>query len=802
MSKQEVLDTELVSHSLVSSYIPLDGVADELMAPSGTPRKVWQPFLDHMTSMSADEIAKRFARGNQYLRDAGVFYRQYGDNAAVEREWPLSHVPVIIDAADWAVISDGLVQRAELLESVVADLYGPNSLISQGYLPASLIGQSPEWLRPLVGVTPSSGKYLHFLAFEVGRGPDGTWWVLSDRTQAPSGAGFALENRVATRRIFNEFFAGANVQRLAGFFRRFRDQLLNMKTEADGRVAVLTPGLHNDTYFEHAYIARYLGFMLLEGEELTVENGTLKVRTVAGLRPVSVLWRRLDSSWSDPLELDEHSQIGTPGLIDAVRNGSVTMVNALGAGILETRALLAFLPRICEVLRNEPLKLPNVATWWCGTESARSYVSHNAGRMLFSRALSTALPFEVCDEAVVGIDAKSLTGTDLYSWIEREGHGLVAQEAVTLSTTPAYSEGQLIPRPMSLRVFLARTANGWEVMSGGFARIGQSSDPSAIAMQAGGSAADVWVVGGRIEDTDTLLTGSAADSVRYKPGVLPSRAADNLFWLGRYVERAEAAIRMLRAYHIRLLEAASADNPLVLQSRNHLALTGIDPTDCYIPETLQATLNSAVYSASKVRERFSQDGWLALNDLAQTAEIMEEIVQTRDDVVRDMSVLLRKITGFSGLVHENMYRLTGWRFLGIGRSLERALNTAQLLGEFTAPDAAEGALEFALEVTDSAMSMSRRYAVGLSKAPVLDLLALDSRNPRSILYQLNELKDHLSVLPGADDHGQLSELSRAVLEVHTMLAISTPETLTPEKLKALTDNIAALSEGLTETYIH
>ena len=787
-------------YGLLKSYRPFPGVSDELLTPDGDVRAVWRPFLDHLSSLSEEDIANRFVRGNQYLNDAGVYFRQYGQNEAHEREWPLSHIPVIISESDWQVIADGLVQRAELLEKVVGDLYGNNRLVSEGFLPSCLIAESPEWQRPLVGVTPSSGHFLHFLAFEIGRGPVGTWWVLSDRAQAPSGAGFALENRVATGRVFNEFFAKANVHRLAGFFRRFRDHLLDLREEQDSRVSILTPGPLNDTYFEHAYIARYLGFMLLEGEDLTVENGRLMVRTVAGLKPASVIWRRLDSAWTDPVELYEESHLGTPGMVQAVREGNVTMVNALGSGILETRALLAFLPRICEHLLGEALKLPNVATWWCGEEGTRDYVKEHAATMMFSPARSTALPFTSTQTDFLGKDSDKFRKGILDSWIDTEKGRLVAQEAVTLSTTPAYDDGLLVPRPMSLRVFLARTHEGWEVMSGGFARIGKGESASAIAMQSGGSAADVWIVGGRKLFRETLLHQTESPFFKSQSGSLPSRAADNLFWLGRYVERAEGAVRLLRAYHARLLETADPEAPLVAQTGEYLEKIGVAP-DSPVPEGLCSMLQSAVNSAGKVRDRFSVDGWLALNDLAQTANGARRVMKDSADVPRVMGLLLRKITGFSGLVHENMYRFTGWRFLSIGRALERAHRMADLLSVFTGPNAPDGALELLLEVGDSAMSMSRRYAVSLSHATVLDLLAMDPQNPRAVMYQLTDMKEHIGVLPGAQDNGYLSDLARAILQVHTDLAVATPETLTPEALEELRDQIAFLSVELSDAYI-
>ncbi len=674
---------------LLAHYTPPPGASDELLDAHGRIRPVWQPFIAHLAKLSPEDLHRRFARGDQYLRDAGVYYRQYETTGASERAWPLAHIPVLIEEAEGTALARGLVQRADLLERIVADLYGDNRLVAEGHLPARLIAASREWLRPLVGVPPRGGHYLHFIAFEIGRGPDGTWWVLGDRTQAPSGAGFALENRVATSRIFSDLYTEANVHRLASFFRRFRDALQGLSRERDARVAILSPGPLNDTYFEHAYIARYLGFMLLEGEDLTVEHGRVMVRTVAGLRPVSVLWRRLDASFADPLELDTSSRIGTPGLVGALRGGNVTLVNALGSGILEIRALLAFMPRIAEALLGEPLILPNIATWWCGQPAERAHVRAHKDRMMIGPALATRLPFESDDATVLGDSFRDRARSSFDAWLDADGERLVGQEAVMLSTTPAHVDGRLVPRPMSLRVFLARTPTGWEVMQGGFARIGNAPEPSAIAMQRGGSAADVWFISPRWVESVSMLPTSQTPYTRAQQGVLPSRAGDNLFWLGRYVERAEGAMRLIRAYHVRLAETADPEAPLIALIGEHLDGLGLTP-DEPVPAALVAMLDSAIISAGNVRDRFSLDGWAALKDLAKTARGMSTRVTAGDDAARAMGVLLRKITGFSGLVHENMYRFTGWRFLSIGRSLERAIAMTGALAVLADPEAPEG----------------------------------------------------------------------------------------------------------------
>jgi len=784
---------------LLEGYRPRDTVADELMRSDGSLRPVWKPLIDYLSAQSPDLLARRFARGDQHLRDAGVYYRQYTEDGSTERNWPLSHIPVVIAADEWAHLSRGIAQRADLLERVMADLYGPGDLVRQGLLPAEIVAQCPEWLRPMVGARPRSGHYLHFLAFEIGRSPDGSWFVLGDRTQAPSGAGFALENRVATTRMFADHYPEANVERLAGFFRRFRDALNGLKGGAPGRVAILTPGQETDTFFEHAYIARYLGFTLIESGDLRVEADRLAVRTITGPEPVNVIWRRLDSRFADPLELDETSALGAPGMTAALRAGAATMVNALGSGVLEARALLAFLPRIARHLLGEPLTLPNIATWWCGQPREAAYVRANMERMLIGPALSTRLPFEIEATTVLGGSFRGRARPSVEEWIARDGAQLVGQEAVTLSTTPVHVDGRLRPRPMTVRVFAARTPEGWTVMPGGYARIGREDDPTALAMQRGGSVADVWIAGKTPTDPATLAEASPGPFVRRMPGFLPSRAADNLFWLGRYVERAEGRIRLLRAYHGRQAEAGAAAQPLL----DHLkAFLGPDANPATpIPPGLPEVLTQARACALRVRDRFSPDGWLALDDLSRATEALKGELRPGDDAVRGLGDLLRRLAGFTGLVHENMFRFDGWRFLTIGRALERADAGAELLRVFADPDAPAGAFDVAVEVADSVMTHRRRYSVETNRSTVIDLLALDDKNPRSVVYQIDLIRGEVTHLPGANKAGRMSRLASELLRMHTELRVMAPEEVTTRRLADLRDRVRSLSDRLTAQYL-
>ena len=790
----------LSEEALLQGYRPPPGTVDEMMGTEGRPRPLWRGFLSSIAQLSDKELAVRCGRADQYLRDSGVFYRVYGEDAAQDRGWPLSHIPVLIDEAEWTRLSKGIIQRADLLEAVLQDIYGDNKLVGEGHIPPSLIAGSPEYLRPLVGVKPVGGHFLHFCAFELGRGPDGQWWVLGDRTQAPSGAGFALENRVATVRAFNDIHADMNVHRIAGFFRDFRDALEDMRPRHDDRVIIMTPGQHNETYYEHAYIARYLGFTLLEGEDITVVDREVRVRTVSGLRPISVLWRRLDAAYMDPLELNPTSQLGTPGMVEAVRQGNVAIVNALGAGLMENRALAAFLPAICSRLLGEEPVLPSIATWWCGQPGERDHVIGNLDHMMVGPALSSRLHFEDVANTLAGA---SLTGAErdaLIARIRNKGAGLVSQEVVTLSTTPVFQDGRLKPRPVSMRVFAARTQHGWTVMPGGFARVGSSADVSAIAMQRGGQAADVWIVSpGPVDSSLSLLSDHGTDSPRRLSGLLPSRAADNLFWLGRYVERAEDMMRILRAYHARLAEAVSPDTPLLNHSRRYMDMIGIAPQPA-LPEGLIRTLEASIRSASHIRDRFSPDGWSALDDLAVQTRQSMRLTSDGDEAVRALTVLLRQLAGFSGLIHENMYRFTGWRFLEMGRFLERALHMTRLLTHMTQDGLPPSALDMVVEIGDSVITHRRRYKVGTARNSVLALMVLDARNPRSVVFQLDNIRQEFGHLPpGLKQPGHQAPM-REMMRLHTHLAIRDPEDIDHDFLIELSRDLAHFSNLLTREY--
>src|ERR1700704_3226408 len=387
---------------ILSGYRPLPGIFDEMMDLQGRPRPHWQSFLRMLAGLGTDEINRRFSAADRHLRESGVFYRVYEDPAGAERPWPLSHVPLIIAATEWEALRAGLIQRAELLEAVIADSYGPARLLTEGRLPAAVIAGNPEFLRPLVGVAPPGGAHLRFCAVDVGRAADGSWWVLGDRTQAPSGAGYALENRLALARAIPDIYRATHVNRLAPFFQAFQADLTGLGRQDDSRVCLLTPGPMNETYFEHAYLARYLGFLLVEGQDLTVRDDGVFIRTVSGLKRAEVLLRRLDSDFADPLELSARSRLGVPGLMQAVRGGTGAVANSLGAGAVEARAMLSFTPALAPRLLGEDLAIPNLATWWLGDPTRRDEVLQKLGKMVIASAFTNNLPGNTIGSAALG----------------------------------------------------------------------------------------------------------------------------------------------------------------------------------------------------------------------------------------------------------------------------------------------------------------------------------------------------------------------------------------------------------------
>jgi uncharacterized circularly permuted ATP-grasp superfamily protein/uncharacterized alpha-E superfamily protein len=801
----------------VAGYRPLPGVFDEMMDAEGRVRAHWHPFLSMLAALGGEEINRRFAAADRYLRDSGVFYRVYEDASGVERPWPLSHIPLLIEPSEWRELEAGLTQRAELLEAVLADAYGPATLTGEGRVPAALIAGNPEFLRPLVGVAPPGGAHLRFYAVDVGRGADGRWWVLSDRAQAPSGAGFAIENRLALSRAIPDIYRTARVERVAPFFQAFQAELFALNRQDDARICLLTPGPMNETYFEHAYLARYLGLLLVDGEDLIVRDDGVFIRTVAGLRRTEVLLRRIDADFADPLELNAASRLGVAGLIQAVRDGKVVIINSLGAGLVEARAMLAFLPALAPTVLGADLKMPNVATWWLGRADMRKDMIEKLDQMVIAAAFTESMAGTRFSGEVLGAKLDEAQRQELIRAIGDRGVDFVVQEAVTLSSTPVWRDGRLQPRPFTLRLFLAKIGERWRVMPGGFVRIAEHGDAHAVSLQRGAATADAWVLThGPVGET-TLLPNPERMPVQRAAGLLPSRAADNLFWVGRYVERAEATLRLVRAMINRIAEADDAAAPVIasigtlLRTWNAIPANASEASPVFIAQAVLARadldgslpdlVGAARSAASVIRDRFSPDAWGALNDLASLIGAALPIGASETAITERVEAGLRIIAALSGLAQENMTQRAGWRFLELGRRIERALVTCRLVRAFAHTDAVDGGLDVLLELADSQITYRQRYLMVAALAPAIDLVMLDPANPRSAVFQLDRIETHLAALPKRSSGGRLSPVQQIAVAIAARLRTADAAAIDNALLVDVEQALMKLSDAISDAYL-
>src|SRR5712691_1156315 len=801
---------------LLSGYRTLPGIFDEMMDRDGRVRAHWRPLLAMLAGLGPKEIGRRFAAADRHLHESGVFYRVYEDPVGAKRPWPMSHLPLLIDAAEWRGLEAGLVQRAELLEAVLADAYGPAELVREGRLPAAIIAGNPEFLRPLVGVAPPGGSHLRFYAVDLGRSPDGHWWVLGDRAQAPSGAGYALENRLALSRAMPDIYRELEVERLAPFFQAFQAELSALNRRDDSRVCVLTPGPMNETYFEHAYLARYLGFVLVEGEDLSVRDDGVFIRTVSGLKRAEVLLRRLDADFADPLELNARSRLGVPGLVQAVRDGTVVIANALGSGVVEARALLGFLPALAPAVLGAELALPNVATWWLGQENARDEIVDRLDDMVIASAFLGELPGHHERREVLGAALEPEERARILQQIAHRGIDFVAKEAVSLSTTPVWRNGRLEPRPFTLRLFLARTGDGWRVMPGGFVRVADDLDARAVSLQRGGSAGDAWVLSDKPVAETTLLPAPDRITITRAAGALPSRAAANLFWLARDVERAEATLRLVRALVNRASDSDNETAAVVERICALLSAWDAVPTDLPnmrpvlaafaalqhhdLDGALPNLAAAAQSAASVIRDRFSPDAWRALTDLHEMINAPIDQVPAESAIFERTNGALRIIASFSGLAQENMSQLAGWRFLELGRRIERAIATCRFVRQFAFAGELASALDVLLELADSQITYRLRYVMVAAPAPVIDLVVLDPNNPRSVAYQLGRIETHLATLPKPSDDSRLSAPEQVATALASQIRTADAAALDEATFLDVEDRLMKLADVITASY--
>ena len=786
----------------------------QAQAPStaaGSPLSAdWTRFFNCLGTDGFYDLNHRSANLHRQIRDNGVTYNVYADADGPQRPWSLDLFPLLVSKQDWTHIEAGIAQRARLLDRVMADIYGPQQLLAQGLLPSALVHGHPGYLRAMHGVQPVGGTYLHIAAFDLAHGPDGRWSVVSQRTQAPSGLGYLLENRLTISRLFPEAFREMNVQPLAACYKALVDGLKTMSPahglETGSRVVLLTPGPYNETYFEHAYLARFLGLTLVEGSDLTVRDERLYLKTLHGLEPVHGILKRLDDQFLDPLELRSDSTLGVPGLLQVIRAGKVLVVNTPGSAVLESTALLGFLPALSRHLLGETLALPSLPTWWCGEQA----VLQDTLGQLKSSVIKPTYP----GPGMASVIGHLTPRRQLDEWagrIMRRGEDYTIQSYLPLSQTPTWHGERIVPRAAMLRVFaVADGAGSWQVLAGGLARLAGAKENMA-SMQHGGSSADVWVLGGTDNATAPFKTdqpGAYSTSVaperehgipgtpgatareepapvlRHKPPVT-SRAAENLFWLGRYTERAENACRLAQIVLQCLGGEDQNSQPLLawlssMAASNLLVLDTVPPAGqarrvferaliANLADTTQAAsvgynLRALKNAAAAVRERLSLEQWHLIakaetdffhrckaftrTDSRSTHASLPALDYSNAEALRALESAGSFLAAMTGAQTDRMTRDDGWRLLSIGRLTERlyTLSSALYQGFATQTVFEEGGFGALLALFDSTITFHAQYQQRRDISALLDLLVLDRDNPRSLAWVVMTLRGRLDKL--------------------------------------------------------
>src|SRR5580704_5578388 len=768
---------------LDEGYSPAPGIYDELSSAPGTFRPHWDAYMASLSEIGREELGRRWKTAQQRIRENGVSYNVYGDPLGMDRPWNLDAIPILISPNEWRDLEAGLIQRARLLNWIAADIYGSQRLLRGGHLPPAIVFGNPGFWRPCHGLRSPDNVHLHLLAVDLARSADGQWWVLSDRLEAPSGAGYALENRIVLAETFPDLFREFQVQRLAAFFRAFRDNLLHLSPAMNRNpsVVLLTPGPLNETYFEHSYLARYLGFTLAQGGDLTVRDSRVFLKTLEGLKQVDVILRRMDGGFCDPIELRSDSYLGVAGLVEAVRAGNVVVANALGSGVVETPALMPFLPGLSSRFLGERLKLPSVATWWCGQAPAMDYVRDHIESLVIKPS------FRVHgSEPVFGGKLSGDERSRLLEKMQARPWDYTGQELLHLSTAPVWSEDSLTPRKVVLRVFVAAAGDSWVVMPGGLARVSPSIDSPVVSMQRGGGSKDTWILSDRPVDHVTLQRSRDAPLALNRGGTsdLPSRAADNLFWLGRYGERCEHLARVLRCILARLTGESGASDTAEWNSLMKLhdtletedsRMAEDDPQGHLNPaadfeqeilslifeeerkDSLFSNLNRISRAVASVRDRLSSDLLRVVSQLSSLVRVPGAQGQDESaawgyvspaDALAVLNRCIGTLSSLRGIELENITRGPGWHFLGVGRRIERSIQLVDLFRAIIVPLSPQTwpTLEMLLEVADSSMTYRSRYFTELQAAPVLDLLMNEEANPRSLAFQLQDLFEHCRYL--------------------------------------------------------
>ncbi len=802
------MHSQAASHACLATYVADARRYDELLDEKGTVRTHWRQLIERVAAGDGTGAGGRSLElTRRLIIENGITYNVYADPQGADRPWGLDPLPLVLTADEWIGIERGVAQRAQLLNALLADLYGAQRLLAEGRVPPELPFGHPNFLWPCHGVTPKRAEWLHIYAADLARAPDGRWWVLADRTQAPSGAGYALENREIVEQVLPDAIRDLGVRRVRGFFGELRERMLADVAGGETPLAVLlTPGPLNETYFEHAYLAGQLGLPLVEGTDLTVRGETVYLKTLAGLRRVHSVFRRLDDDFCDPVELRSDSALGVPGLLGAVRAGRVEVANALGTGVLESAAWLGFLPGVSECLLGEPLALPAVATWWCGERPALDYVLAHLDHLV----IKPVYPNQRF-EPVFGRDLAREAREKLIARLRARPYAYVAQEHVALSQAPVWRQNGglgLSAKALAIRVYAIATRDGFRVMPGGLARVSTDAAVDVVSTQRGGGSKDIWVLSESTPDDEP------AAQIRFAPALvrqddIPSRVVENLFWLGRYAVRCEDKARLIRSTLAVRVDAVAWRTATRFCRELGFVSEATDPAetlrDEHNPQGIVADVKRLAWCASQVRSRLSGSSWRVVLDLQRQ---LQRAAIARGEPREALDRLILSLSAFAGFAFDDMTHDEGWCLMRVGRRLERLQFLAGLFAQYlVSPRPAQhNHVEWLLEACDSLVVYRSRYVAAPRLGPTLDLLIRDQEHPRALAFQCEAIGRDLASL-AASLGGQgverftgrvpaLGEAELFALEnAHQSAAAS--RSMLADQLRSLADEARQLSDRLS-----
>jgi len=799
---------------------------DEMIEPDMRVRAHWMPLLENICNIGMHELDERQKEIQRLVIANGVTYNVYNDPRGIHRPWELNALPLLILEEEWKQVEAGLIQRAILMDAILTDIYNDRTLIKEGLLPLDIIYNHNGFLRQCFRTFPKNRLNLTLYAADIARGPDGRMWVLNDRTQAPSGIGYALENRLTMGRVLPELFKNIPIRKNTAFFHALRHSLtqLSPTKKENPCIVLLTPGPLNETYFEHSYLSTFLGFTLVQGGDLIVKDKFVWIKTLKGLKKVDVIVRRVDDNYCDPLELYEGSQLGVAGLLNVVRNGNVVIANPLGSAVLQNPALNAFLPNICKHLLGEELKLPTIATWWCGQELERKYVLENVNKLIIKKINRTG-----DNRTIFGQHLDLAQTENLKREIKDRPSLFVAQEQVSFSTSPMFTNGRMEPGYAVLRSFMVANGSTYTVMQGGLTRSASAQGKLIVSNQSGGSSSDTWILGHEPSNTSKTFLQVEDNLSVHDLATLPSRTAENLFWMGRYAARALGVARILRTVIQKLSERNFYDQlepdpaiEILLKMLTQTTITypgfvgeeGEENLRRPLKELLSITLDNnrpgglsfniqALNRASyAVRNIISMDTWRVVDRLSSQWKLLQDQkhVSLRE-VNNALDSLITRLAAFMGLIKESVIREQGRLLYDIGLRLEQSqLIIAKVRSAmiFKQDEMVEyTVMEAILNSTESLNIYRYTYRTHLHVRLVLELLLLDESFPNSLSFLVEFLSKKINLLP-KQTHIQNNELERTIFRAHSKLHLSNSEELTKVEDDNMRWNLELLFSHLTE----